>query len=228
MRKKVIQILLCCFVAMFCIISCKKDKPVPPLNWGYNYFPNNVGHYVIYNCDSIVLDKFTGKTDTFLYQIKEVIDSIYPDNTGRPTQRIVRYKRPTDTSSWVLQKVWSGNLTTTTAERVEDNIRYVKLTFPVKANAVWNGNVDNTIGEWDYQYTALDVPATVNSVYFDSSLTVLQLSNFNGLQLQNYKEQYARNFGLIFKQVIDESADSIYGRYTSGVIYTETYVSSGN
>lgn len=234
------------------MVSCKKDKPVPPTNFGYNYFPDNVGHYVIYNVDSIVVNQLMPQPiDTFKYQVKEVIDSIFTDGSGRPTQRILRYKRADSTQPWVIQKVWSGNLTTTTAERFEDNIRYVRLIFPVSVNATWNGNAFNTLGEMDYQYTAIDVPSSVNNVNFDSTLTVLQDSNINLIQHQFYLEKYARNVGVIYKDLIDLEADSVIvtdgstifplnhpdflptaallKKLNSGsVIYTETYVSSGN
>jgi hypothetical protein len=227
-KRRIIAIAGGAVMALLFISSCKKDNKVPPLNLGYNYFPNNVGHYVIYNADSMVINAFTSTTDTFIFQIKEVIDSIFMDGSNRPTQRLVRYKRPNDTSKWVLEKVWSANLTATDAEKVEDNIRYVRLIFPPNLNASWNGNGFNTMGDWEYQYTAVDVPLTLNSVNFDSTLTVVQLNNHNGIQNQYYEEQYARNIGLIYKQITDETSTAIFGPYTSGVIYTETYVSSSN
>ena len=228
MKRRIILPVVYALLAVFFIVSCKKDNKVPPLNYGYNYFPNNVGHYVIYNVDSMVINSFTSTTDTFLFQIKEVIDSIFTDGSNRPTQRIVRYKRANDTSKWLLEKVWSANLTATDAEKVEDNIRYVRLVFPPNLNASWNGNKYNTNGDMEYQYTSVDAPLTLNSINFDSTLTVLQLSNHNGIQNQHYEEQYARNIGLIYKEITDETSSTIFGPYTSGVIYTETYVSSGN
>ena len=236
---------------MLLIASCKKDKPVN-VDLGYDYFPNRVNHYVIYNVDSIVVNQLSPNIiDTFSYQIKEVIDSIYPDNTGRPTQRIVRYKRATDTSKWVIEKVWSGNLTTTTAERVEDNNRYTRLIFPPKVNATWNGNAANILGEMDYQYSNVDVAFSQGANFFDSTLTVIEDSNLNFVQHQFYFERYARNVGRIYRDVIDLQADSIIitdngipfplghpnlvptqtllkKLHSGSVIYSETYVSSGN
>jgi hypothetical protein len=230
---------------MLLMASCKKDKSVQPLNEGYNYFPDNVGHYVIYNVDSIALNfLYTQPIDTFKYQIKEVIDSLYTDLTGRPTQRIVRYKRTDTTKPWVIQKVWSGNLTSTTAERTEDNEKYIRLIFPINLNATWNGNSYNTLGAMTYQYTSLDAPYTINTVPFDSTLAVLQDSNLNLVQHQFYFERYARNVGRIYKVIIDLSSsnivfplaqpnivitDSLLLKLNGGsVVYTEVYVSSGN
>ena len=246
MRKGTLIWSLCCAAVLtMLIVSCKKDKPISPLNFGYTYFPNNVGHYVIYNVDSLVANPLRPSgVDTSIYQIKEVIDSIFPDASGRPTQRIVRYKRANDSSLWVLEKVWSGNLTTTDAEVVEDNIRYVKLIFPTNLNATWNGNGFNILGAQNYQYTSVNVPLTLNNTYFDSTVAVLQDSNMNLVAHQFYQEIYATGVGLISKKIINLSDSgfnpllntanlqvnyALFKQMSYGsIIYSETYVSSGN
>ena len=233
------------FLLLFTIFyGCKKEQ-APVIYMGYDYFPSNVGHYVIYQCDSVYYNPYSSNTprfDTEIYQIKEVIDSIYPDNEGRPTMRIVRYKRlnvdsATPWSSIVLpEKVWSGNLLSTTAQRVEDNYRYIKLLFPVSLNATWNGNAYNVLGTDNYLYTSVNAPATIGTTHFDSTLTVFQLSNSTLLQFQYYQEQYAAGVGLVYKEVIDYSTNKLAvtipippDSATSGTIYyTETYLSSGN
>ncbi|HET6989704.1 MAG TPA: hypothetical protein VFJ43_00195, partial [Bacteroidia bacterium] len=78
--------------ALFCISSCKKDHPVTDA--GYNYFPNNIGHYCIYEVDSTVYDNFNHDTVHYRYEVKEVIESYFTDNMGRQAMRVERYKRP--------------------------------------------------------------------------------------------------------------------------------------
>lgn len=222
--------------------ACKKEKQ-PTLYMGYDYFPNKVGHYVIYQCDSITVNTLSANIppfDTFKYQIKEVIDSIFPNNQGQPTQRIVRYKRTDTTIPWsnisISEKVWTGNLLSTMAQRQEDNYKYIKLVFPPQLNETWNGNALNTIGTWNYQYTAINTPATINGTIFDSTLTVMQINKSSLLGNQYYYEQYATGVGLIYKEVVDwntsklsfTSPPSIDSATNGTVLYTETYLSSGN
>ena len=211
MKRKIKYVVL--FTSLLCLVffSCKKEKQ-PAVYLGYDYFPNNVGHYVIYQCDSIIVDPFkttSPKFDTFRYQIKEVIDSLYQNNQGQWTQRIVRYKRTDTTMPWssVLtpEKVWTGTLLSTMAVRLEDNNNYIKLVFPMKLNEQWNGNAMNTIGTWNYQYTTLNTPAMINGTTFDSTLTVLQQKDSSFLNYQYYLEQYATGIGLIYKVLIDYS-----------------------
>lgn len=227
-------------------LSCKKEKhPAPYM--GYDYFPDNVGHYVIYQCDSIIVNTLSIQIppfDTFKYQIKEVIDSLYLNNQGQWTQRIVRYKRTDTTQAWssifTPEKVWTGNLlvnkTPPMAIRQEDNYKYIKLVFPMSLNEQWNGNAMNTIGTWNYQYTALNTPLTINGTHFDSTLTVAQINNPSLQGNQFYEEQYATGVGLIYKEVIDWQAGSlsltapppINNAISGTVFYSETYLSSGN
>ncbi|MGL4599751.1 MAG: hypothetical protein ACRCYO_19650, partial [Bacteroidia bacterium] len=63
------------------VVACKKDKPVPDL--GYTYFPDQVGHWAIYEMDSTVYDDFTNDTVHYRYQIRELIESEFTDNQGR-------------------------------------------------------------------------------------------------------------------------------------------------
>lgn len=239
MKKKIKYILF--FSVVIAFFSCTKEQQ-PPVYMGYDYFPAKVGHYVIYECDSIVHNIYGN--NTYSYQIKELIDSIYSNNQGQPTMRIVRYKRTDTTEPWsnilISEKVWTGNLLSNMAIRQEDNEVYVKLIFPMTLNETWNGNSFNTIGTWNYQYTALNTPYTLTnynrSVHFDSTLTVLQHNSANLLNYDYFYEQYATGIGLI-KKVVNYDSTMVFGTTippdtslstTYGVWYTETYLTSGS
>ena len=218
--------IFCAFaVVAFGIYSCKKDKAPAP-DMGYDYFPNQVGRYIIYDVDSIYYDNadinpntHLAKADTFKFQLKEKIESIYNDNLNRPTIRLERYiKIHNDTLAysqmpWTLRNVWAENRTATTAEKVEENIRYIKLAFPVKDNQTWNGNAQNINEEWNYFYNYYDQPVKVRSLSFDSVLQVTQYDD-NSLVLTErklYTEKYARQVGLIYKQEIDIESQPFTG-----------------
>lgn len=190
-------------VALF---SCKRDGSLAP-DMGYNYFPDKVGTYVVYNVDSIY---YTSElADTFKFQIKEKIESVFNDIQGRPTMRIERYIKyyndtiPYSAMNWTLRDVWAANRTATTAEKVEENERFIKLAFPVKKNQSWDGNAQNTYGQWNYTYSYYDLPRTINSVVYDSVLEVKQKDDLTLINKRYYIERYARNVGMVYKQVID-------------------------
>ena len=191
------------------IYSCKKDKEEEVFEMGYSYFPNKQGDFVIYDVDSFFYNDFTDHIDTFKFQLKEKVESIFTDNENRPTMRIERYVRfynpkiPYASIPWQLKNVWTANLTSTTAERVEENIRYTKLTFPVITKSSWNGNAKNTLDPLSYSYQFVDIPATIGNTNFDSVLQVTQQDITNLISKKYYIEKYARHIGLVYKHVID-------------------------
>ncbi|MFH1321174.1 MAG: hypothetical protein ABII90_11040 [Bacteroidota bacterium] len=216
------------FILFLCTLySCKKDV-APPIDMGYGYFPTEIGKWIIYDVDSTVYDGFYDTVITYQYQIKEVVESTFIDNQGRETQRIERYKRLNSSLQWIIKDVWFSNRTTSTAEKVEENVRFIKLTFPVNLGNSWDGNSFNTMDEWNYEYTEVDAPCTINTLLFDSTATVLQIYEENLIEKQYYLEKYAKNVGLIYKELIDVADNSseidfekpLMTRISTGVIFT--------
>ena len=221
------------------VVSCKKEKnnSAFTLDYGYDYFPFEVGRYVIYDVDSVVFNSFTDTIDTYKFQIKEYCESSFLDNEGRTSIRLERYKKnysntvPYDSMPWTLVDVWQTNRTVTTAEKVEENIRYVKMTFPAKMGNSWNGNAQNTQEETNYSYADVDVSRTVGSSSFDSTLFVDQLKKENALEKKYYVETYAKHIGMIYKQVIDVRAKTINSkpimeRLDSGLVNYQMTINS--
>ena len=213
------------FVLTSLFYSCKKKTDTVPIDLGYNYFPFEVGKYVIYDVDSIVLDK-TFPNDTFKFQIKEINESFFIDNSGRQSIRIERYKKKTSSTTWNLQDVWYSTRTTTTAEKIEENIRYVKLIFPTEKNKSWKGNAYNQLGDWDYKYSDIDKKRTLGGISFDSTTYITQYNKIDLLNVDYYAEIYAKNYGMIYKEIIVKHKDSVPGNPT-GLLYKMTVNSAG-
>lgn len=228
--------------------SCKKEK-AQSVDMGYTYFPNQVGHFVVYDVDSFYYNDFTDHVDTFKFQLKEKTESVFLDNQNRPTMRIERYvkyfdkTKPYPTLPWKLRNVWTANITNATAEKVEENIRYVKLIFPVSTKNSWNGNAQNTLDPVNYSYLYADLPRTIGKQNFDSVLQVNQQDETNLISKKFYIERYARHVGLIYKHVIDVQsqpdgvpdsllpiwiATPIMERVDAGIQYIITINSYGN
>ena len=256
--QKIISFLFVLFVLLSGSISCKKEKDPSP-DMGYNYFPNQVGKYVIYDVDSFYYNDFNVPLtiDTFKFQLKEKIQSTYLDNQNRTTLRLERYVRyynplvPYSSLPWVLRDVWAANRTATTAEKVEENVRYIKLAFAVKQEQTWDGNAQNTIGGLTYSYQFINQARTIGGTAFDSVLQVNQQEESSIIHQKYYIEKYAKRTGLVYRQVIDIESqpnpdwynttlypfgsdslaaffgDPILDRVTSGFQYTYIYNSSG-
>ena len=229
------------FISIFCFLflgltlffSCKKDPISEQPFLGYNYFPLITGTELIYDVDSIGFKGYTydpvAQTvdiDSAHFQIKEVVDGFFTDNQGRQTARIFRYKRQLVTDPWVIYKVFAANQTTTTAERFEDNVRYIKLIFPPRNNAKWNGNSLNINDPLLYEFHDVNTPSAIGSLDFDSSLTVLQNFDSNLIYFKNYFEKYAAGIGMIYKENNDYEYMFIGSiKPKNGFIYKEILIS---
>jgi hypothetical protein len=212
-------------------LSCKKDNSVPEkIDLGYNYFPIKIGQSLVYDVDSVAYLQPSGDTIIEKFRIKESIESLYKDNQNRDTYKLVRYKKKYqvgvsyDQMDWILQDVWSVNLTTKTVEINEENQRFIKLIFPVEKNSTWNGNAQNSIGEWKYKYTDVHQPLSLNGLQYDSTLTVTQYKESTAIYYKNYTEQYAKGVGMIYKEVSDYTFKVVNGilfpgKISEGVIY---------
>ncbi len=237
--KKVFYSIFPFFFLILFFAGCKKRVIEEAPDLGYDYFPTEVGKFVEYDVDSTAYIQLP-TIDTIIkkFRIKVKIDSIFLDNQGRNTMRVVRYKKnydaviPYSAMTYVIQDIWAANATKTTAEFVEENVRYIKLTFPVKADKKWNGNVQNTIGDWQYKYVNMDVPLTLGALSFEKTLEVSQLYFPSVISYQNYTEKYARGVGMIYKEIIDIKSQlspsiPIFDRIQEGVIYKMTIVNYG-
>jgi hypothetical protein len=224
--------------ALALLAACKPDEQPVPDN-GFTYVRTTPGDYVIYEVDSIVYNDFNGDTTHYRYQLKELIESVYADNEGRPAQRLERYIRyyndtvPYSNLPWTLARVWSAQRTATTYERVEENVRYVRLNLPLRSGNSWDGNSFNTLGSWTYKCTAANEPYSLNSLNFDSTALIIQKADTNRLYYKLYTERYARHTGLIEKQVVDVfdtalAPTSVLTRIAGGLIYRAKVVEWGH
>lgn len=248
--KPVFSILFITTLLALTLFSCKKE--VSTLDMGYDYFPDAVGHYVIYDVDSTYYDDFFSpvKATNYKFQLKEKIESIFYDNQNRPTLRLERYVKyydsivPYSAMTWTLRDVWMANKTTTTAERVEENVRFVRLIFPVRDNRSWDANAQNTDDTRDFSYEFVDVAKTVGSTNFSSVLQTAYDDGGGILTSREYRtEKYAKGAGMVYRnEIVVESqppsgatttelqtfyATPIMQRITSGFQYTMTVNSYG-
>lgn len=191
--------------ALFCfsILWCSCDPVVePPADMGYNYFPLDTGRYYIYNVDSIYIYCDLGVNDTVQYQVKEYYESIVLDANNNPVIRIERYYRADSTQSWNLMTpdIWFVDSTITRLEKIEENIRLVKMIYPVSEGMTWDGNAFNVFDQQDYTYLDVDVPFNNGIFTFDSTVTVEQLNDTNMIEHYYFSETYARNIGMVAKK----------------------------
>jgi hypothetical protein len=146
-----------------------------------------------------------------------------------------------DNMSWTIKDVWSYTKTNTRLEVVEEDVRFVKLIFPVKVDATWNGNAQNTLNELQYLYKYTDQKEAVNGTTFDNVLFVEQKDDKskNAIHREYFIEKYAKYIGLVYREIKDLYSGTptvdpithlvtpVEQRIDKGVIYKMTYVTHG-
>lgn len=180
--------------------SCKKEKETINVDLGYEYFPVKVGSFVIYQVDSLFYNDFTSTIDTFRFQVKEKIAGSFTDLSDRPSLRIERYYRKNESEDWIVKDIWYSNRTPNSAEKVEENIRFVKIVFPLKKDLSWDGNRFNTLGEQNYQIAKLHEFFQLNGLTFDSIINVSQAADSNLIEKKLAYEIFAKHVGLVYKK----------------------------
>ena len=194
------RLLYTVFASIILFFGCKKSN-TESVNYYYSYFPLEVDAWIEYDVLDIIHSQLG--SDTAVYQLKEIITEEFLDNEGRLTYRIERYWRDDSNANWSIKDVWYSNKTTTTAEKVEENVRFTKLIFPINTAKYWDGNAFNNLEEWEYYYDSLHKPKLINNLSFDSTITVIQRDNQNVVQYEKVKEIFAVDIGLIYKSHID-------------------------
>ncbi len=204
------------FVVLLLLNACKKETEDITPNWGYDYFPVELGQSRTYQVDSTIYDLFNESVYTRTHEVKEVIAKEDLDLEGRPRYTINRFIRTNSSTPWgsISPRVWYAVKTETSAERVEENLRFVKLSFPLSVNTTWqgnehiNGNDDqwSIYNDWLYEYAWIDSSYQLNNVNYPNTVRILQ-NDFcevedSTCQLQEriYGEEiYAEGIGLIYK-----------------------------
>jgi len=211
--------------------GCESTQEAVPVVTGSEYFPISAGDTLVYHVvksDTSV----SGNVINSNYYLKELVQDTFINASYGIGFKIDRFINPTfTTGSWVYDSTWYAYKNAYEGVRVENNIPYVKLSFPIKSNKQWNGNVKNVEGENMYRMINIDRKYQLDQLYFPRTLLVLQTGDtvYDRIVGQNKRiEMYAANVGLIYKELvvinINSSATPIA---RSGVNYRQKLVSYG-
>ncbi|MCU0405237.1 MAG: hypothetical protein MUE99_11895 [Chitinophagaceae bacterium] len=200
--------------------GCSEKKiefDTPPLS---DYFPLQVGKYITYRLDSTVLTQFGRDTTVRSYRARDIVEGQITDGEGRTSYRIVRsLSNLTGTATFVPSSTFEATPENTDwIEYVENNLRFMKLRFPIIEGFEWKGNsfidvssINSSVrylADWTYVYQDVGQPATINGITYPNTITVLQRDEveppgpFNPQFFKQYDysiEIYALGIGLVYK-----------------------------
>lgn len=146
------------FILALFLYSCKKEN-YKSFEIDYSFINLNCGHEIIYEVDSIHIDAEINVYDTIKYFIKERIDTFFYNYSKTKIYRIERYVL--NNNIWNLIDVCSCYLQNNRYVKIEENVPYIKLIFPVKEGVEWNGNALNNFEKQNYK---IDSVTIVNNI----------------------------------------------------------------
>lgn len=209
--QRLIPICLCLILVTFC--GCTKQvEPttnITPQDY-LSYYPTSVGYWIDYKVDTTLYTKSSLDTVVYTSQ-KSSYSREWIEDTLRgfdtPYQfklKLLYRKQPSD--PWQFFRNYSVQPTSKGIYKVEDNLRFTKLFFPVNKQVSWKGNqyIDTSIhtdyGNWDYRYAHINAAFSVNGFNFDSTITVIQYADSNAIEKTYFYEIYAKKIGLIYAE----------------------------
>jgi hypothetical protein len=204
-----------------------------PQDSGEDLMPMKVGSFIVYNIDETRYSE-VAPVQKSNYQLRvSVIDS-FPNDEGTVTYVLTRNKRLSASASWQNIDTWSARPSATEIVVNEQNVSFVKLSFPIKNGSKWNGNKFNTIGEDEYTVIAHNEPAVFGGISFDRTTTVLEEDNDDHIVfLDQRKSVYARGVGLVYRELTQLNyctLDNCLGqqKINNGLIYKQEISEYGN
>jgi len=203
------------------ISSCKKEEQITE-EFGYHYLLLDSGIVNIYRFDSIAFDDNKESIDTFNYYLKEVYSGYLINQNNEKIQIIERLVSKNDTNNWIQRESAFSELKQKTYERIDQNQRRIKLVFPLKQNAIWNGNAYNDLGKINYLLSPVFDKKVYSGIIFTDVIEVQEANQVNFIETLKEKSAYSKNIGLVYYESTKLSTQS---NKTSGYSLKITLIS---
>jgi len=207
-------------IALMLVFVACDDQTTEDLTveYEYDYFPVEIGRSWTYQVDSITFDPSVGGTaiDSFRTFLREVVVDTLRDNTGQLQYAVEQYSRRHDSLPWKIDKVLVLALEERKAIRLEDNLRFVKMPFPVNTGDSWEGSAFfdpfllieirgeqvQMFKEWSYRVLEKGQPVELGDLSFEEVASLQNADAENLFERRYALEQYAKGVGLIYRELL--------------------------
>lgn len=190
------------FILLF-TIACKKDSLSKDNHEVLSgWITMKAKSQMLYRVDSIAFRRDKSIPDTFTFDYLELVDTVFYDNSNEQVARIKIMTRLDSLDFWKYRRMYYAKITHEFYERVEENTRLLKLSFPPAEDAFWNLNSRNNMPPLMLSYRNLYEPYKGAFVKSDTSLTILGKEISNALEQFRYVEVYGKGIGLMYGEKI--------------------------
>lgn len=186
------------------LFACKKDQVVKQgqetlLGW----IKLRAGYRWIYQVDSVSYRRDKSQPDTFSFELMEMVDTVFEDNVSEKAARIKIVTRKDSLDFWQFKRMCYAKITDEFYERVEENVRYLRMSFPLVEEAIWNMNSRNNLPPAWLFYQDLYKPYPTDKYGVDSAITIVGKDINNSIEKYRYREVYGKGLGLLFKENVE-------------------------
>lgn len=215
-------------------MGCNKTVEPNLSEFGYDYYPLEVGQYRIYHTQRIYFN-LDGSADTVNYLTKEIVEDTITYSDGSIRFLLGRYSSDLDSEIWSKDSLWSALVGASSVSVSEANVEYIKLAFPVKEGLEWDGNALNSKVKELYELDELDTEYSYDTLSYTNSLTVIHADFIDPAKLteDDYRiEVYAKDVGLVHKlkkkiNYCDPTECSENGTIEGGAIFEQKLIAIG-
>lgn len=206
------------------IYSCLSETESPTDGeYGYEYYPLEVGRTWTYQSDSIIITKAGRAKDTLTSFIRQEITDSLRSEEGHLLYRVDRWIKKQGQDDWQKMNAWFVEKDATKVICTEDNIPLVKMVFPLKAGTRFSSNLyfDDAIksevgGEfvavysgWRPQVVRLNAEVDYQNEVFEAA--EIKMADIESvIDLRRVTAYYVKGIGLLRQEMIvyDSDADN--------------------
>lgn len=197
-------------------ISCGEDVTLnlDDFDTGSRYHPASLDRFWIYKIDSLTITNGGSVVSSSTSFLRESLVSSFLNPDGDTTFILERAFSSSQNGPYFTTDRWTLEKTEDRLLRVEENLQFVKLLFPIQVGTTWNGNLfdDQLISsvsqqqiriyrDWEYSVLSDNDEVTVEGVNYQDVVTVQQAEFETALELRRSREEYAPDVGLIRREM---------------------------
>lgn len=220
------------FMVIVLVVGCNKTLDSDFLNFGYEYYPTEVGDFRVYHTTAVRYN-LNGTIDTTKYLVKEVVEELttYSDNSNRFI--LGRYSADIGSDVWKKDSIWAVLNDASKVVLSEANKDFIKLVYPVIEEIEWDGNAFNNDDEEFYKIENLGQPYIFDTISYDNTLTVIHEDLIDPVKIteDRYRmEVFAADVGLIYKLKIKINYCSTCienGKIEDGYVFEQKLIEFG-
>lgn len=183
---------------------------------GLEYYPLEVGKYLVYQVDSTTFN-IEGSGVEILESttyVKEEFVEINFDDQGDTIFVTERYEKKNLADEWVIKDVWSTQKVDLRVEKTAENLKLIKMVFPVQAGSDFNstlyldesttvvvaGETVEMFKNWATQVLSVGETDSIGTFNFGEVATISYADDENLIEKRFSLEKYARGIGMVYRE----------------------------